>query len=121
MALHHKVCHVLGGTFGLVHGDVNAVVLPHVVAYNARGASIAIAKVAIAMDAADPAAALFDLAAAVGAPVSLESLGMPHEGLDEAAQRAVSETTFNPTPVDVPSIRTMLEAAWRGHRPQAMG
>ena len=37
-ALHHKLCHVLGGTFGLVHGDVNAVVLPHVVAYNAEAA-----------------------------------------------------------------------------------
>jgi alcohol dehydrogenase class IV len=117
MALHHKVCHVLGGTFGLVHGDVNAVVLPHVVAYNAKGAPEAIAKVAIAMDVADPAAALFDLAAAVGAPVSLESLGMPYEGLDEAARRAVSETTFNPTAVDEPSIRRLLEAAWHGQRP----
>jgi alcohol dehydrogenase class IV len=100
-----------------VHGDVNAVVLPHVVAYNAKGAPEAIAKVAIAMDVADPAAALFDLAAAVGAPVSLESLGMPYEGLDEAARRAVSETTFNPTAVDEPSIRRLLEAAWHGQRP----
>jgi hypothetical protein len=43
---------------------------------------------------------------------------MPHEGLDEAARRAVSETTFNPTTVDEPSIRRLLEAAWRGQRPQ---
>jgi alcohol dehydrogenase class IV len=121
MALHHKVCHVLGGSFGLVHGDVNAVVLPHVVAYNAKGAPEAIDKVGSAMDVADPAAALFDLAAAVGAPVSLESLGMPHEGLDEAARRTVSETSFNPTAVDEPSIRRLLEAAWRGQRPQRRG
>jgi hypothetical protein len=73
------------------------------------------------MDVADPAAALFDLAAAVGAPVSLESLGMPHEGLDEAARRTVSETSFNPTAVDEPSIRRLLEAAWRGQRPQRRG
>ena len=34
MAVHHRICHVLGGTFGLAHGDVNAVILPYVVAYN---------------------------------------------------------------------------------------
>ena len=27
MAIHHKICHVLGGTFGLSHGDANAVIL----------------------------------------------------------------------------------------------
>jgi hypothetical protein len=43
---------------------------------------------------------------------------MPHEGLDEAARRAVSETTFNPTAVDEPSIRALLEEAWLGERPQ---
>lgn len=38
MALHHKVCHVLGGTFGLPHAETHTVVLPHVVAYNGLAA-----------------------------------------------------------------------------------
>ena len=33
--LHHKLCHVLGGTFNLVHADAHSVILPHAVAYNA--------------------------------------------------------------------------------------
>ena len=33
--LHHKLCHVLGGTFNLVHADAHAAVLPHAVAFNA--------------------------------------------------------------------------------------
>ena len=32
MALHHKLCHVLGGTFDLPHAETHAVVLPHAVA-----------------------------------------------------------------------------------------
>src|ERR1700689_5335996 len=34
MSLHHKTCHVLGGLYGLDHGQMNAVVLPHALAFN---------------------------------------------------------------------------------------
>ena len=30
MALHHKLCHVLGGSFGLAHADVHTVILPRI-------------------------------------------------------------------------------------------
>ncbi len=36
MALHHKLCHVLGGSFDLPHAETHTVVLPHVVSFNAR-------------------------------------------------------------------------------------
>lgn len=122
MALHHKICHVLGGTFGLVHGDVNAVMLPHVVAYNATGAPEPIGRVAAAVGAGEPAAeALFDIAASIDAPTSLAELGMPEEGLDLTAERTATETTFNPTPIDVPAVRALLDDAWHGRRPAATG
>ena len=38
MALHHKLCHTLGGTFDLPHAETHAVVLPHAIAYNAPAA-----------------------------------------------------------------------------------
>lgn len=117
MALHHKISHVLGGTFGLVHGDVNAVLLPHVVAYNASGAREAIDRVGVALGDVDPAGALFDLATAVGAPTSLAEIGMPEEGLDQAAERAAAETSFNPRTVEAPDVRALLADAWRGRRP----
>ena len=35
MALHHKLCHTLGGSFDLPHAETHAIVLPHALAYNA--------------------------------------------------------------------------------------
>lgn len=35
MALHHKLAHVLGGTFNLPHAELHAALLPHTIAYNA--------------------------------------------------------------------------------------
>jgi alcohol dehydrogenase class IV len=67
MSLHHKLCHVLGGGFGLPHAETHTVVLPHAVAYNAAGAPVAIGRVARALGADHAAQALFDLAEANGA------------------------------------------------------
>src|SRR5207344_2367999 len=85
-ALHHKVCHALGGTYDLVHGDVNAVVLPYAVAFNTPGARADMRRIAAALGApdGDAAGALHDLAVAIGAPTDLGAIGMPYEGLDEA-------------------------------------
>src|SRR4051812_240913 len=55
MALHHKLCHVLGGMFDLPHAETHAVVLPHAVAYNAPATPDAVARVARALGAADGA------------------------------------------------------------------
>ena len=43
IAIHHRICHVLGGRFGLAHGDANAAILPHATAYNAEAAPDAMA------------------------------------------------------------------------------
>ncbi len=119
-ALHHKLCHVLGGTFGLVHGDVNAVVLPHVVAYNAAAAAEAMTAVAAGLGArpGEEAAVLRSLAERIGAPTSLAALGMPADGLDVAAERAVADTgTTNPRMPDVASLRALLQRAFDGAPP----
>jgi maleylacetate reductase len=121
-ALHHKVCHALGGTYDLVHGEVNAVILPHAVAFNTPGAPDDMRRVAGALGAADgdAAGALHDLAVAIGAPTDLGAIGMPYDGLDEAAVRAAADTAVNPVPVDTAAVRAMLEQAWRGERPSAI-
>jgi maleylacetate reductase len=120
-ALHHKLGHILGGSFGLVHGDVNAVLLPHVVAYNSEAIPDVMERVAVALGAPEPteaAGALFDLATKIGAPTSLATIGMPRDGLDWAAERAVEETgSTNPRPVDVVSLRALLDDAYSGRRP----
>jgi maleylacetate reductase len=61
MGLHHKICHVLGGSFGLPHAPTHAIVLPHVVAFNSPAAVDAVAAVAAALGADEAEAGLHAL------------------------------------------------------------
>ena len=117
--LHHKLTHVLGGTFGLVHADTHSVVLPHAVAFNGVMVPELMARLAEAIGdaSADPAAALWDLAAEIGVPTSLAELGLTARDLPEAARRAAAEITDNPRPVDEGDLLGLLERAYAGARP----
>ncbi len=119
MGLHHKLCHVLGGTFDLPHAETHTVVLPHAVAYNAAAAPGAVARVARALGRGDDAAALglFDLARRLGAPTSLRDIGMPESGIDRAVELATAEPYPNPRAIDSEGIRTLIEAAFSGLAP----
>jgi alcohol dehydrogenase class IV len=117
MGVHHRICHVLGGTYGLGHGSVNAVILPHAVRFNAEAAPLAIARVAGVLGADDAAVALFDLAERIGAPTSLKALGMPEEKLPEAAHLAAEPPPANPRPVTADSVLSLLRDAYVGRRP----
>lgn len=46
MSLHHKLCHTLGGSLGLPHAQTHAIVLPHVMAYNAPQVADVMVKLA---------------------------------------------------------------------------
>ena len=118
-ALHHKTCHVLGGMFGLNHGDMNAVVLGHALAYTAPAIPELMADIGDALGTDDPPGALYDLAASIGAPTSLAAIGMPADGIDEAATRVVTAAAANVRPPELDGIRRMLDDAWHGRRPAA--
>jgi alcohol dehydrogenase class IV len=126
IALHHKLCHVLGGSYGLGHGEVNAVVLPYAAAFNAPAAPTAMASVARALGLVEPdegraadaaGGCLYDFARRIGAPASLRDLGLDHAVLDEAAKIAVDVIAENPRPLSLDPIRNVLENAWHGERP----
>jgi len=117
MALHHKLCHVLGGTFDLPHAETHSVILPHATAYNAPAAPDAMARIARALGADDAPGGLHDLSRAVGAPRSLAALGMPADGLDRAADLAVQTPYPNPRPIERAAIRALLARAFAGDRP----
>jgi len=120
MALHHKLCHVLGGAFGLPHAELHTAILPHAVAYNAPAAPEAMVRIARALGvsgAGDAADGLYDLAGAVGARRALRDLGMPVDGLDRAAELAVQSVYPNPRPIERAAIRALLARAFDGERP----
>jgi alcohol dehydrogenase class IV len=119
MALHHKLCHVLGGSFGLPHADVHTVILPHAVSFNAGTVTEKLAPLAeILHSPGRPGQGLYDLAKRMGAPLALKDIGMPREGLDRAAGLATESPYFNPRQTTRPEIRALLEQAFNGRRPE---
>jgi alcohol dehydrogenase class IV len=121
MALHHKICHTLGGTFGLPHAETHAVMLPHALAYNLSAARDTGQRLSRALSGQDPALALFRLARSLGAPGALRDLGMPEDALNQAADLAVQNAYANPRPIERTAIRTMLARAWSGDSPADWG
>lgn len=119
MALHHKLCHTLGGTFGLPHAETHTVILPHAAAYNASAAPDAMARLARALAVSDPVRGLYDLEQRLGTPTSLEALGMPKAGLDKAADLALANPYWNPRPLERSAIRALLDDAWAGRPPSS--
>jgi alcohol dehydrogenase class IV len=117
MALHHKLCHTLGGTYNLPHAETHTVVLPHAVAYNATAAPEAMSRVARALGVRSAAEGLYALAASLGAPTSLAALAMKELDLDEAADIAVQNPYYNPRPITRDGIRALLQDAFEGRRP----
>jgi alcohol dehydrogenase class IV len=117
MALHHKLCHTLGGSFGLPHAETHTAVLPHAVRYNAKAAPEAMAQIKRALGAKDAAQGLFDLPAGLGATMALRDLGMPEAGVDRATDLALTNPYWNPQPLQRPALRDLISAAWTGERP----
>jgi maleylacetate reductase len=117
MALHHKLCHTLGGSFDLPHAETHAIVLPHSVAYNAQAASRELQPMAD-LFGGPIGGALHDFAASVGAPLALRDLGLEESQLDIAADLAVKNPYWNPRPVERDAIRALLQRAWEGARPE---
>jgi alcohol dehydrogenase class IV len=117
MALHHKICHVLGGSFQLPHAQTHAVILPHATAYNAAAAPDAMGSIARALGAAPAAPALFALARLLAAPAALRDLGMPEAAIDPAIDQVMQQQYWNPRPLDPAALRAMLRRAWAGEPP----
>lgn len=119
MALHHKLCHTLGGSFNLPHADTHTIVLPHALAYNAAAAPQAMQAIAQALQGRSAAQAVFDLAQNNGAPVALRDIGMKASDLDQACDIAMQNQYPNPRPLERAAIRQLLQDAFEGVRPRA--
>ncbi|WP_179403944.1 iron-containing alcohol dehydrogenase [Burkholderia guangdongensis] len=119
MALHHKLCHTLGGSFNLPHAPTHTIVLPHALAYNAEAVPDAMKRIARAVGHDDAAQGLYELARANGAPIALKDIGMLEDQLDQAADIACSNAYWNPRPLEREAIRALLQRAFEGSAPKA--
>ena len=118
MGLHHKICHVLGGTFGLPHAETHAVLLPHVVAFNAPAAPGAMSRIAEALGARAAMTGLRDLNRTLGLTMTLADLGLRKDDIPRAARLVAAGSYPNPRPVTEAAVVELLTAAWdRGLSP----
>lgn len=117
MALHHKLCHVLGGSFNLPHAETHTIVLPHALAYNASAAPEAMARIASALGASNAAEGAFDLAKQLGAPMALRDIGLKEADLEAVCTIAMSNPYWNPRPLEEVALMKLLRNAWMGQRP----
>ena len=118
MALHHKLCHVLGGTFDLPHAETHAVILPHAVAFNEAAVPDLLSPLAKALGTERAGQGLHEYAASIGAPMTLKEIGMPEDGIDRAADQAVANPYWNPRAFDRADIRRLIENAYHGRTPE---
>jgi maleylacetate reductase len=120
--IHHKICHVLGGAYGLPHAETHTMILPQAVAFNVSAIPEVMDRVARALGTEEAASGLHDLGKRIGAPTALKDIGMKEEDLDEAVALVLEEAPRdNPRPVDEAGIRQLLEDAYAGRRPARGG
>jgi len=115
-AIHHKLCHVLGG-FGLPHAETHSIVLPHAMAYNAAAAPQAMRRIARAVSARTAPQGLWELEERLGLPMRLADIGMKEADLERAARIAVQAPYPNPRPVEYQGVLELLHNAYAGKKP----
>jgi alcohol dehydrogenase class IV len=109
MGLHHKICHVLGGTFGLPHAPTHAAVLPRVVAFNGPAAPEAMNRIAAALGTSDAADGLHALNQTLGLTMSLSELGLRTEDIPRAAELVASSPYNNPRQAFAADVALLLQ------------
>ncbi len=119
MALHHKLCHTLGGALNLPHAETHAIILPHATAYNEPAAAAELAPILELLGGQEPGKALWDLAKSLNAPMALKELGVAEHDLDRVAELATQNPYWNPREITKDGIRALLGRAWVGAAPQA--
>jgi maleylacetate reductase len=116
VALHHKLCHILGG-FGLPHAETHSIVLPHAVRYNFEAAPEAMKRIARAIGAANPSQGLWELEKQLGIPMRLADIGMKEGDIERAARIAVEAPYPNPRKVEYKPVLGLLRGAFEGRCP----
>lgn len=119
MALHHKLCHTLGGTFNLPHAPTHTVVLPQAIAYN-EVACPEVTKIitrALKVENVTAGQALFDLEQGLGLSTKLSDLNFTEADIQKATDIAMSNPYWNPRPFSHEDIQEILKKACLGIRP----
>lgn len=117
----HAMAHQLGGFYDLPHGVCNALLLPHVQAFNMQVAEERLNEIGQLLSdnnadlkGLDVIAAIKKLADIVGIPKSLEELGVKREDFPVLADNALKDVcgATNPIQTDKKTIMGIFEEAF---------
>ncbi len=115
----HAISHPIGGLKepSLHHGELNAVMLPPVLAFNepAAPAKYAALRHAAGLAGADDIAAHFDrLNEKLGMPRKLSDMGLPRQVIPSIVEGALADhsAATNPRPLDKAGVEALIEAAY---------
>jgi alcohol dehydrogenase class IV len=127
VAAVHALAYPIGGTFHIPHGLSNALVLPHVLRFNAPDAGTLYAEIAAdafpelaAVEGTQARTAAFidalaDLSARVGLQTRLRDVDIPKDAIDKMAADAMLQGRLlvnNPREVTQTDAHTIYTAAW---------
>ena len=113
--LHHKICHVLGGTYNLPHAQTHAIVLPYVLAFNHQDAPAAAQRIATALGTRDVIAGLQHLYDQVEAPTALADYGYTADDIPATVDILLENPpTHNPREITEANLTQLLHAALTG-------
>src|SRR5699024_7199444 len=116
--LHHKICHVLGGTFDLPHAQTHATVLAYVLAFNMDAAPEASVRIARALGATDALTGFQQLRKQLRAPLRLADYGFTPDNIAQAVDIILPVVPANnPRPVTRHNLTVLLKAALVGDDP----
>lgn len=116
LGLHHKLAHVLGGTFDAVHASAHTAVLPYSLHFNAEIAPRLVEALEPVLGD-DPAAALYDRARAWGLPHSLKELGLSLGDLPRFVDQLLVRPYENPRPTPREDLESLARDAYHARRP----
>lgn len=119
--MHHKICHVLGGTWNMPHAETHALILPYVLAFNAPKAPSAAARIASAFGTDEPGEGLRQLRETLDAPKALQDYGFDGKDIAEAVEIILpSIPESNPRKPNRENLTALLSAAVSGDDPKIL-
>jgi maleylacetate reductase len=113
MGIHHRVCHLLGGTYALAHSHAHTVMLPYSIALNYAHVP-ALPALSDLFPDRPFALGLAEFSIRHGAPRTLEAIGFSADDIAGAASLALRTPIANPRPIEVGDIESMIRHAYAG-------
>lgn len=120
MAIHHKICHTLGGTYNLPHAEAHAISLAYSVHYNRNADVEAMTQLAQALGGTDHEQVgqlIYALNQKLNIPMALKDIGLPEDGPQTVAKIVCDSPYYNPRAYDYAELEQLMQRAYQGLPP----